>query len=130
MQQSTYAFEVAEMFHLLGLAGLGGGILIIDLRVLGLGLMSRSPAQLVRELQPYLVACLCTSLVSGLLLLAAEPIRYYYNPAFRIKMLFLLSAVLFSAFIQRPLLQRRVTAVISLVLWLGVGLAGRAIGVI
>jgi hypothetical protein len=130
MQQSTYAFEIAEMVHLLALAGLGGSILIIDLRVLGLGLKSQPPARLLHELMPCLAGCLCASIATGILLLAAEPLKCYSNPAFRIKMLFLLAAILFSALIQRPLLQRRVTAAVSLLLWLGVGLAGRAIGVI
>ena len=79
MQQSTYAFEMAEMVHLLGLAGLGGGILIIDLRVLGIGLKSVTAARLARGLMPLLAVCLCASIGSGLLLLAAEPVKCYYN---------------------------------------------------
>jgi hypothetical protein len=130
MQRSTYAFEVAEMVHLLGLAGLGGGILIIDLCVLGFGIRNKPAAGLVRELTPYLVGCLSTSVASGVLLLAAEPLKCYYNAAFRVKMILLIAAVLFSMFVQRPLLQWRITAAMSLLIWLGVGVAGRAIGVI
>lgn len=140
MQQSTYGFEIAEMFHLLALALLGGSILIIDLRLLGLGIKSQSPARLAGELKPCLAGSLLTSVVSGVLLLAAEPMKCYYNPAFRLKMLFLVLALLFYFFIQRPLLQAerasrreflaRSAGVVSLLLWLAVGLAGRAIGIL
>ncbi len=134
MQRSTYSFEAAEMLHLLGLAALGGGILVIDLRQLGLGLKNQSGKQLAEQMAPYLTGALCTSVMSGLLLLAAEPMKCYYNEAFRLKMLFLVLAILFSALVQRPLLKREVlakpAAAVSLVLWLAVVLAGRAIGVI
>ena len=134
MQRSTYSFEVAEMAHLLALAALGGGILIIDLRLLGLGLKSQSAKGLAHSMLPYLAGSLCVSVVSGVLLLAAEPMKCYYNTAFRLKMLFLAMAILFSALIQRPLVEREIfaklSAALSLTLWLAVGLAGRAIGVI
>jgi len=130
MQKSSYAFEAAEMFHLLALAGLGGGVLVINLRVLGVGLTSETAAGLVRELRPYLIGCLMVMVCSGVMLVAAEPEKCYYNTAFRVKMPLLLCAVLFSAVVQRRWLAWRSLAVISLLLWAGVGLAGRAIGVI
>jgi hypothetical protein len=139
MRQSTYAFPVAEMIHLLSLAILGGVILLIDLRALGLGLAGQTPGGLAEQLRPLLVGSLVVSVVSGVLLLSDEAIKCYYNPAFRAKMLFLALAVLFYFAVQdRFFLVERgggsVTAkcagVVSLLLWLSVGLAGRAIGLI
>lgn len=130
MQKSSYCFELAEMFHLLALAGLGGGILIMNLRILGLRLNSEPPAHLLRELMPYLTGCLLTMIGSGFLLLAAEPMKCYYNTAFRVKMPLLMAAILFSVFVQRPLIQSKIAAVISMLIWLGVAVAGRAIGVL
>ncbi|HEX4810154.1 MAG TPA: DUF6644 family protein [Bryobacteraceae bacterium] len=139
MQQSTYAFAVVEMVHLLSLAILGGAILIVDLRVLGLGLKIQSVARLARELRPCLITSLLVSIVSGVLLLSEEPMKCYYNPAFRLKMLFLALAILFYFGIQQRLFQSEPQAraflaksagFVSLLLWLAVGLAGRAIGII
>jgi hypothetical protein len=140
MQQSTYAFAVVEMIHLLSLAILGGVILIIDLRALGLGVKSQTPGGLAQQLRPLLLGSLAVSVVSGILLLSEEPLKCYYNPAFRAKMLFLGLALLFYFAIQQRLLgtQRaggtsistKCAGVVSLFLWLSVGLAGRAIGVI
>jgi hypothetical protein len=83
------------MFHLLSLTLLGGAILIIDLRLLGYGFKSQAPGQLARELRRWLVARLATAAVSGILLLAEEPTRCYYSPAFRAKMFLLILAMLF-----------------------------------
>lgn len=140
MQQSTYAFAVTEMLHLLSLSILGGTILIVDLRLLGVGLRSQSAAALAQELKPYLIGSLTVSVLTGILLLSEEPMKCYYNEAFRLKMLFLALAVFFYFVIQERLFQRepggtrslftKLAGVVSLLLWLSVGLAGRAIGII
>jgi hypothetical protein len=137
MQQSTYAFAIVEMFHLLSLTVLGGAILIVDLRLLGVGLKSLPPARLAREFRPYLIGSLLVASISGILLLSEEPIKCYYSPAFRAKMLFLVLAVAFYLLIQgrlsqaesKPFFSKSIGA-ISLTLWLAVGLSGRAIGLI
>jgi hypothetical protein len=140
MQQSTYAFAVVEMIHLLSLAILGGVILLIDLRVLGLGVKIQTPGVLAEQLKPLLLGSVAVSVVSGIMLLAEEPIKCYYNPAFRAKMLLLGLALLFYFVIQQRLfrtqlaggtsLSAKCAGVVSLFLWLSVGLAGRAIGFI
>ncbi len=132
MQQSTYAFAVVEMFHLLSLTVLGGVILIVDLRVFGFGLKSQTPGALAEQLNPLLVGSLIVGAISGILLLSEETIKCYYNPAFRAKMLFLALAVTFYFFVQKRLSGgfAKWAGFVSLLLWLCVGLAGRAIGFI
>jgi hypothetical protein len=81
-----------------------------------------------------LSAGLVTLIASGVLLVADGPLRYYANAAFRLKMALLLAAILSGLHVYRAL-QRgsqptRVAIVISALLWLGVGLAGRAIGLL
>jgi hypothetical protein len=113
---------------LVGWGGGGGGVLVINLRVLGLGLRSEPAGRLVKELGPYLTGCLAAMVCSGVMLVAAEPEKCYYNAAFRVKMGLLAGAVLFTVLVQRRRVEWRSLAVISMLLWLGVGLAGRAIG--
>jgi uncharacterized membrane protein YfcA len=77
-------------------------------------------------------------LISGLLLVMTGPMKYYHSPSFRWKMLFLLLAVAFYFTLHRRVIKSdadvdppgwsRAAAVVSMALWLGVGLAGRAIG--
>ena len=52
MAASKWAFAIVEMVHLLGLASLGGKILMVDLRLLGLRLRRRPAAEVARELSP------------------------------------------------------------------------------
>jgi len=66
--------------------------------------------------------------------------KCYYSPAFRWKMALLVTAVVFCFTLHRRAALRagigivsppqRIIAVVSLLLWLGVGIAGRAIGLI
>jgi hypothetical protein len=137
MAASVWAFAVVEMVHLLGLAVLGGTMLILNLRLLGLRLSRRPAAEVAGELSPFFLVSLAVLIVSGVFLTIDGPLRYYGNAAFRLKMLLLTVAIVFSLTLHRRVVHSpnagvtagvRAAAVISLALWLSVGLAGRAIG--
>ena len=116
---------MVEMVHLVALAGLGGVVLLADLGVLGIGLRRRD---LARQLSPVFVWSLVGMVISGALLIAAEPMKCYYHPAFRLKMVLLAIAVIFAFTVRRRAVDSKLAAVLSLTLWLSVGLAGRAVG--
>jgi hypothetical protein len=71
-------------------------------------------------------------------MVASGPVRYYYNPAFRLKMYLFVAAFFFHFAVQwtvskrrddkRIALPERIAAVVSLLLWFSIGVAGRAIG--
>jgi Family of unknown function (DUF6644) len=138
IRSSTYWFPVIESFHLLALAVIGGAVLIVDLRLLGFQLNRQPIAQVARDAEPWFRLSLAVMLVSGLLLFSSEAVKCYYNAAFWIKMVCLALAMLFTFTIQRRALLRaqsaetnpmlRLIAIVSLVLWSGVGFAGRGIG--
>src|ERR1700683_3274492 len=138
LRHSTWGFAIIETVHLLGLAAFGGAILIVDLRLLGRGLPRQPISRIARELSPVLVGSLGVMLISGLLLVMTGPMKYYHSPSFRLKMLFLLLAVAFYFTLHRRVIKSnadvdtpgwsKAAAVVSMALWLGVGLAGRAIG--
>src|ERR1700691_5649637 len=125
VRDSKWGFAVVEMVHLVALAGLGGAVLLADLGVLGVGLRRRD---LTRQLSPVFVWSLAGMVLSGALLIAAEPMKCYYHPAFRLKMVLLGLAVVFAFTVRRRAVESKLAAVLSLSLWLSVGLAGRAIG--
>src|SRR5262245_51202589 len=137
MQSETWGFAIVEMVHLIGLALLGGGVLILGLRVFGVLLPEQPVATLARGLRPPMLAGLIVLLASGVLLVADGPLRYYGNAAFRVKMAILAAAILFGLRLQRRLVRSpeispppRLATAILVLLWLGVGLAGRAIGLL
>ncbi len=140
MQNSHWDFAIVEMVHLVALALLGGSVLIIDFRLLGLILKNESAPAIGRDLGRVLLTSLVVLILSGIALLSEEALKCYYSPAFRWKMALLATAVVFYFTLHRRALERigtggptsgsRLAAVISLILWLGVGVAGRAIGLI
>jgi hypothetical protein len=140
MQNSKWGFALVETVHLIALAVLGGSVLLLDLRLLGLVLKRESAPAISRDVNRLLLGSLVLLIVSGIAMLSEEALKCYFNAAFRWKMALLAAAVLFYFTLHRRAVLRtgedspsawsRVAAVISLTLWLGVGVAGRAIGLI
>jgi hypothetical protein len=139
MRDSTWDFAIVEIGHLLAMAVFGGAVLLVDLRCLGLGFRNQPVGQVARELLPLTGGGVMVMLVSGVLLVANGPVRYYYNPAFRIKMALFVVAIFVHFFFQIALTRRsaqrekepvwlKLTAAFSLFLWFSIGVAGRAIG--
>jgi hypothetical protein len=138
IRTSLWAFAVIESVHLLGLAAIGGAVLIVDLRMLGIGLRKQPVAELARSAFPWLVGSLAVMLVTGVALFLSEAIKCYYSPPFWVKMWSLALAMLFTFTIRRKVtladearvrpVWYKVVALISLSLWFGVGAAGRWIG--
>jgi hypothetical protein len=138
IRDSLWLFPVIESFHLLALALIGGAVLLVDLRLMGLGLRRQPVAQLARDVQPWLVGGLIVMLTSGFLLFTSEAVKCYYSSAFRTKMMFLPPAIVFTFTVRRKVaaadearmrrLWARLVAVTSVSLWSIVGAAGRWIG--
>jgi len=138
IRKSSWLFPVIEAVHLLGLGVIGGAVLVVDLRLLGLGLRRQSAAQLTRDAQPWLVGSLVLMIVTGGLLFLSEAIKCYYHDAFWFKMSCLFLAIVFTFTIQRKVIMTdesrlrplwsKVVAVVSVLLWAGVGIGGRWIG--
>jgi len=138
LKASPWAFAVIESVHLLGLSVIGGAVLLVDLRLLGLGLKDQRLADVARAAFPWLVGSLAVMLVTGILLFLSEPLKCYDSRPFWVKMTSLALAMTFTFTIRRKATQadeRRVrpiwfklVALVSLALWFGVGAGGRWIG--
>ncbi len=138
IRDSRWLFPVIEAVHLLGLAMMGGLVLLVDMRLMGLAMPRKPVAALAREIQPWLIGTLSVMLITGLLLYTSEPVKLYYNPAFWMKMSFLTSAIVYTFTVRRTVLAAdetrvgpvwgKLVALVSIALWAGVGVGGRAIG--
>ena len=138
IRNSTWMFPVIETFHLLGLGVTAGAVLIVNLRLLGVGLSRQPVAQLWAVVQPWLLGGLILMFMSGIPLFLSESIKCLYNYAFWLKMTSLFLVLLFTFTVQRRVTQSgitsdrpmlgRFTALISLSLWFGVAGGGRWIG--
>jgi hypothetical protein len=119
--KNSWVFPAVQSIHLVGIALLVGTILIVDLHRLGYGLRHR-----VNELNRWTRIGAAVMFVTGPILFAADVPRYLNNPAFRLKMVFLLLAVSFH-FAVRDRMSPKLAALISMALWTCVVLGGRAI---
>src|SRR5882757_7661957 len=70
MQNSKWGFAVVETFHLVALAILGGCVLFVDLRLLGLILKGESAPVISRDLSRILLTSLVVMIVSGFALVS------------------------------------------------------------
>jgi uncharacterized membrane protein YhdT len=138
IRNSVWLFPAIEAFHLLGFGLTAGAMLVVNLRLLGVGLTKQPVAQLAAGAEPWLILGVAMMIVSGVPLFLAESIKCLYSFAFWIKMGCLLLVLLFTFTAYRHVTRTksasdrtstaRSAAVISLLLWAGVAWGGRWIG--
>lgn len=141
IRESEVVFPVIESVHVLCITLLVGTVALLDLRLLGLALRKEPVSRVASQLLPLTWTGFAIMFTSGFLLFWAEAVKSYYNPAFRWKMLMLLAAglnpLVFHLSIYRGVQQwetavvtpwrARLAGVLSLTLWTGIIVAGRAI---
>jgi len=141
INESLWAFAVVEAIHLLALAVIGGAVLVVDLRLLGLAFQRQKVADLARIAQPWFLWSLFGMLLTGFILfLSLAASKYYVHTYFWVKMYFLAAAMIFSFTVRQWIIMgddvransglAKLVAIVSLFLWSGVGFAGKAIGYI
>jgi hypothetical protein len=137
IRQSLWLFPVIESVHLLGLCVLGGAVLIVDLRMLGVGLRGHSIQQIARDARPWFLGALAVMVLTGWGLFASEAIKCYYNTSFWVKITTLPFAIMLTLLIRDRMAMRagmdvtpatQVVGITSIVLWVIVAAAGRWIG--
>jgi hypothetical protein len=137
IRQSKWLFPGIESVHLLGLVVIAAAVLVVDMRLFGVGLRDQPVKRLARDVHPWLVSSLIVMLVTGVLLFLSESIKCYYSMAFWVKMWSLALAIVFTFTLRRKVVYsdqvvapfwNKLTAVTSVGLWAGVGWGGRWIG--
>src|SRR6202795_4751107 len=139
MNSSEWMFPIVEVIHMIGIVLLVGTAVILDLRLMGLRLNSVPVWELASDLMPWTTVGLVTMLLTGPLLLSTDADRYYDSYEFRFKMACLILVLLFDVVLHRKVRAlnntagtglQRFAGAMSLLLWSGVVLGGRAIGIL
>ena len=135
LNESSLVFPLLECLHIIGFVCGVGTIALVNFRLLGIGLIEKSAAQLWTETFPWTMAGLSLVIFSGLLLFSIDPDMYYLNLVFLLKMLSLTLAIVFyytavykTAASGAPAFTKRMVACISLALWALVLFGGIFIG--
>ncbi len=134
--KQSWLFPAIQSIHIIGLTLLAGTICLVDLRLLGVSMGRHATDRLVSLLAPWTSAGLIIVLTTGPVLFGADLARYVKNPAFVVKMMLLATALGAHFTLHRRAVMddginqsawQKPAALLSLILWSGVVLAGRAI---
>jgi hypothetical protein len=136
--ESLWIYPMIQAFHLVFLAMLIGSLLIVDLRLLGRGMIRQPLSQVARDAWPWLMASIVGMVLTGVPQMMQNASREYSSEFFWQKMYFLAAALIFTFTVRRrvtrapdgrvsPIVSKLV-AVVSIFLWMSVAISGRLIG--
>ena len=140
MRHSSWLYTFFLIWHFVGFTLLFGGLLVVDLRVLGVA--KRMPLDVALKFLPFVIAGFCINAFTGLCFFSFQPFQLAANWSFKIKMILVglagLNALFFTLVEQgklkdmtlrdmSPTLSMKVSAVLSLGIWIAVIVAGRLI---
>jgi hypothetical protein len=140
LREDPWLYPAVEILHILGFAILIGAAAMFDLRLLGLS-RAISVRALAGHLLPWARAGLALAAPTGILLFITDAGALAGNPAFRIKLVLIVLAIVntmvFHRWTARSIdrwdvgqptpLSAKLAGIVSLVLWAGVVAGGRLI---
>ena len=135
---SVWQFATIQALHLVALAVFAGAVLIVDLRLMGVGVKERPIAEVARDAQPWLIWGFIALTVTGVPQMMQNATREYFSFFFWLKMAFLFVALIFTFTVRRKVTLAdtarvgpfwgKVVGLVSIVLWAGVAIPARLIG--
>lgn len=135
LKSSFIAYPVVNALHIAAIGTLFGSVLLMDLSVLG-RVRSIPRERLVALLRRVALTAFVLAVLTGLALFSVQATNYVRNPAFLVKLALIalagLNLLTFTALDRKPTGESspalRILAVVSILAWSGVLLAGRFIG--
>jgi hypothetical protein len=138
INESSWIFPLVQAFHLVALGFLAGSILMVDLRLLGKGFSQQPVAKVARDARPWLLGSLVAMVLTGVPQMISLATKEYESPYFRWKMLFLLTALIWTFTVRRGVAYSpegrfgggvtKLVGLVSIGLWTSVAINGRLIG--
>src|SRR5215203_6971674 len=140
IRQSLWLYPAANVGHIVFLTMFAGSLAVMDVRLLG-GLGAIAPGVLLTQARRFALAALAGMAITGFVLFSAEASHVSLNPVFQLKMALLVAGLVNVALYEFSLkravaavapgaalpARARVTAVVSLGIWLAVAICGRSI---
>jgi hypothetical protein len=136
LNNTEWAFALAECVHIGGFAVGIGSIALVDFRMLNLGLRHETTARILRYTEPWTLIALALVVFSGSALFLSQVDIYRVNPIFPLKMYALAAALLYNFTVHRkvanmenpPPVLSKFVAMVSLVLWVSIVFGGIFVG--
>ena len=141
LRESIYGYPISLTSHVVSMCLIAGLLVMMDLRLTGLGNLKTSVSDIQNRLFPWQMIGLAMAVISGGALFFAQPMRFYVNFWFWIKMLLMLLALVNAMWFHntiyqsvaqwdtdaRPPKAARLAGLFGLLLWSGVIVTGRMI---
>ena len=138
-QTVEWIIPAVQSVHILAIAIVMSSVIMVDLRLMGLLGHSQSISAMTRRFIPWVWWSLVVLLISGIVLITAEPRRDLLNPVFQAKIVLILVAIVVTAVFQEVVRRnmefwdlspsRRAgalaTAIVSLLIWSAIVGCGR-----
>jgi hypothetical protein len=139
IQATNWIVPTVQTVHILAIAVVASSALMIDLRLIGVFWADRPMKDVSSRFLPLVWWPLLILFATGAIMIISEPARSLKNPAFQLKMMLLMAALIVTGVFQ--FLQRRNTkfgnlhsgpraaavtvAIVSMLLWASIIFAGR-----
>jgi uncharacterized membrane protein SirB2 len=135
IKEAAWVVPTVQTVHILAIAVVASSALMLDLRLIGVFWANRPLEAVKARFLPLIWWPLLLLLATGIIMITAEPARSLKNPAFQLKMLLLIGALLVTWLFQ--FLHRRdaagdgpraaavTLAIVSIALWSSIIFAGR-----
>ena len=141
IRESTWGHPIVQTAHVASTVAFVGLVIVMDLRLVGVAFADAPAAEIQRRLFPWQMAGFVPSMATGLLLCCEDPLRYYGNVMFWVKLGLLalagLNAMAFHLTTYRTggrwgedlkgTARARLAGAVSLLLWSAVIVSGRLI---
>jgi len=141
IRESAWGYPIIETAHVASIVFFAGLVIVMDLRLVGLAFTHAPLTQIQRRLFPWQMAGFVPSTATGLLLCCIDPLRYYGNVFFWVKLGMLvlagINALAFHLTTYRTAVRwdedpqvpgtMRLAGAVSLLLWSAIIVSGRLI---
>jgi len=140
-RESVYVYPATLTAHVVGMCVFAGLVIMMDLRLLGIGNTGTPLSQVQKRLFPWQMVGMGVSALTGFILVYGQPMRFYHNIFFWQKTVMMMlagvNALAFHLGTYRTIATwdsaaatpfgARLSGALSLVLWAGVVMSGRLI---
>jgi len=138
---TTWFSPIVQVMHLTALAIFAGSILIVDLRLIGVGVTATPLAQVARDARPWFFWGLIALFITGMPSVASTAMKQYFSPFFWWKMELLMLGLVFTYTIRQKFVNNdasgelspiwpKVAGMFSIAVWTGVAIGARLIGLL
>jgi hypothetical protein len=141
IRESELGYPIGATSHVVSLVAFAGLVIVMDLRLVGAAFSDTPLTQIQRRLFPWQMACFALSTATGVFLFVVDPLRYYGNVFFRIKLVLLVLAGLNALYFHRAVYgtvaqwdedprlpaTARLAGACSLIFWAAIIVSGRLV---